>query len=154
KVLGTGEVPASSWIPRGQEGYFEFRGDEKGRDRMFADALEKGKNLDWEGEIRIAFDSSGRNSTIVEKVQSDLKAAYGWNVKLVNQEWKTYVRNLYSDPEMIFRFGWSSPMLDPAIHLLPFTTNDPFTFTNYSNPKYDRLIGEIVSMKPSQERSR
>src|SRR5690606_3457237 len=98
--------------------------------------------------------SSGRNSTIVEKVQSDLKAAYGWNVKLVNQEWKTYVRNLYSDPEMIFRFGWSSPMLDPAIHLLPFTTNDPFTFTNYSNPKYDRLIGEIVSMKPSQERSR
>jgi oligopeptide transport system substrate-binding protein len=154
KVLGTGEFPASSWVARGQEGYFDFRGDAEGRDLAFADALKEGKTLTGGGEIRIGFDSSGRNAAIVEKVQADLKSAYGWNVRLQNMEWKSYVRNLYSDPEMIFRFGWSSPMSDPAIYLTPFMSGDPFSFTKYANPKYDRLVEEIVSLRPSPTREK
>jgi ABC-type oligopeptide transport system substrate-binding subunit len=156
KVLGTGESPASSWIARGQEGYFDFRGDHEGRDLAFAPSLAdlKERVSAWKGEIAIGFDSSGRNATVVEKVQADLKAAYGWNVRLKNQEWKTYIRGIYADPEMIFRFGWSSPMIDPAMYLTPFTTNDPFSFTKYANADYDRLVEEIVALRPSPVREK
>jgi oligopeptide transport system substrate-binding protein len=154
RILGTGEIPASAWVARGQEGYYEFKGDAEGRDLALASAREKGRALGWKGEIRIGFDVSGRNTTVAEKVQADLKSEYGWPSRLRNMEWKSYVRSIYSDPEMVFRFGWSSPMIDPAVHLLPFTTNDPFSFTGYSNPRYDRLIDEIVGMKPSPERER
>ena len=45
-------------------------------------------------------------------------------------------------------------MIDPAVHLLAFTTKDPFSFSDYSNPKYDALVAQIVGMKPSQARAR
>lgn len=142
KVLGTGEEPASSWIPKGAEGYYPFVGD----------GVPVVPASKWKGEIRLAFDSGARNALGMEKVQSDLKTALGWDVRLKNLDWKAHVSALYSDPEMVFRFGWSSPMQDPAVFFLPFLTGDSFAFTHYANPTYDRLVEEIFAMKPSKER--
>jgi len=140
KAMGTGETPAKSWIPKGTEGFYPFTEE--------ATVIKS----EWKGEVRIAFDSGARNSLVMEKVQADVKAALGWNVRLKNMDWKPHVSAIYSDPEMIFRFGWSSPMRDPALFLTAFMTDDPFSFSHYSNPTYDRLVAEILSMRPSKER--
>ncbi len=141
-AIGTGEAPASSWIPKGAEGYYPFRGD-----AATVKAPPRVKD-----ELRLAFDAGTRNSLVVEKVQSDLKVVLGWDVRLKPMDWKSLVSTIYTDPEMVFRFGWSSPMADPAIFLSPFLSGDPFSFSHYSNPAYDRLVGEIFAMKPSPER--
>ena len=67
-------------------------------------------------------------------------------------DWKTLVSSITRDPEMVYRYGWSSLLKDPAAFLLPFVTKDPFSFSGFSNAKYDALVEEIVSMKPSPAR--
>jgi oligopeptide transport system substrate-binding protein len=147
RILGTGETSAASWIPKGYEGYYPFNADSEGRDVEFA-----GSKVESREEIRIAFDSGTRNSIILEKVQADLKDGLGWKVRLKNMDWKALVHSISEDPEMVYRYGWSSSMRDPSSFLLPFVTGDPFNFSNYSNSRYDRLVEEIVAMRPSPER--
>ncbi len=149
RLLGTGEEAAASWVPKGYEGYFPFRPDSEGRDTAFS-----GARVETREEIRISFDSGTRNSIALEKVQADLRERLGWKVRLKNMDWKSLVHSVYRDPDMVYRFGWSSPMHDPAVFLAAFVTKDPFNFSGYSNPAYDRLVSEIVAMKPSSEREK
>lgn len=142
RVMGTGELPARSWIPKGAEGYYEYES---------GGSVPK-NSTKWNEEVRIAFDSGTRNSLVMEKIQSDIKASLGWDVRLKSMDWKPHVSAIYTDPEMVFRFGWSSPMQDPALFLSAFATGDPFSFSHYSNSTYDRLVEEIFAMKPSKER--
>jgi oligopeptide transport system substrate-binding protein len=146
-MLGTGEEPAASWIPKGYEGFYPFKADSEGRDIEFA-----GSKVASREEIRIAFDSGTRNAIALEKVQADLKEGLGWKVRLKNMDWKTLVHSIGHDPEMVYRYGWSSSLKDPSAFLLPFVTKDPFSFSGFSNARYDALVEEIVSMKPSPER--
>lgn len=147
RMLGTGEEAAASWIPKGYEGFYPFRADSEGRDVEFA-----GSKVSSREEIRIAFDSSTRNAIALEKVQSDLKEGLGWKVRLKNMDWKSLVHSISHDPEMIYRYGWSSSLKDPAGFLLAFVTKDPFSFSGFSNARYDALVEEIVAMRPSAER--
>ncbi len=147
RMLATGEEPAASWIPKGYEGYYPFRADSEGRDVEFA-----GSKVASREEIRIAFDSGTRNAIALEKVQADLKEGLGWKVRLKNMDWKTLVHSIGHDPEMVYRYGWSSSLKDPAAFLLPFVTKDPFNFSGFSNARYDELVDEIVTLRPSPER--
>ena len=147
RMLGTGEEPAASWIPKGYEGFYPFKPDSEGRDLAFA-----GSKVSSREEIRIAFDSGTRNSIALEKVQADLKEGLGWKVRLRNMDWKTLVYSISHEPEMVYRYGWSSSLKDPSAFLLPFVTKDPFNFSGFSNGKYDKLVEEIVAMRPSAER--
>lgn len=154
KALGSKEFPASSWIPRGMEGFEAYRQNGEGLDPRFAEALKNVKNLKYSEPVLVGFDTSGRNSLVMEKIQADLKSQLGWNVVLDNTDWKTYIQSLYRDPAPIFRFGWFTPMMDPLIFLSAFTTGDPLTFTKYSNPKYDRLVEEIEFLEPGPSRDK
>jgi len=155
RALGTGETPASSWIPRGLEGYYPYRADAAGVESVFADSVARVKARKYPGKIVMGFDSSGRNALVMEKVQSDARAALGWKVELANSDWKSFTKSIYVDPTPVFRFGWSTPMIDPVIFLSAFTTKDPFTFTSYSNPAYDGLVARIVALEPGDaERAR
>ncbi len=147
RLLGTGEEAAASWVPKGYEGYYPFKPDSEGRDTTFA-----GAKIASREEIRVSFDSGTRNSIAMEKVQADLREGLGWKVRLKNMDWKSLVHSVYHDPDMVYRFGWSSPMQDPAVFLAGFVTKDPFNFSGYSNPKFDRLVDEIVAMRPSAVR--
>ncbi|MBS1962368.1 MAG: peptide ABC transporter substrate-binding protein [Bdellovibrionales bacterium] len=149
RMLGTGEEPAASWIPKGYEGFYPFKADSEGRDVEFA-----GSKVASREEIRIAFDSGTRNAIAMEKVQADLKEGLGWKVRLKNMDWKTLVYSIGHDPEMVYRYGWSSSMKDPAGFLLAFVTKDPFNFSGFSNARYDALVEEIAGMKPSPEREK
>ena len=147
RMLGTGEEPAASWIPKGYEGWYPFKADSEGRDASFA-----GSKVASREEIRIAFDSGTRNAIALEKVQADLKEGLGWKVRLRNLDWKTLVHSIGHDPEMVYRYGWSSMLKDPAGFLLAFVSKDPFNFSGFSSARYDALVEQIVAMRPSPER--
>ncbi|MBC7385447.1 MAG: peptide ABC transporter substrate-binding protein [Cryobacterium sp.] len=142
RALGTGEKPASSWVPEGVEGFFPYAPSAQAKGVIFSKL----------GEITIGYDAGARNSLVMEKVQADLKDHLGVKVRLKGSDWKPFVHSIYADPEMVYRFGWSTPLRDPTHFLLPFTTKDPYSFSHYSNAKYDRLVEEIVGMMPSKER--
>jgi oligopeptide transport system substrate-binding protein len=152
QALGSGEVPARSWIPKGLEGFEPYQENEQGLDPRFAEVAQKVKRQNYKKTVVAGFDSSGRNALVMEKIQADLKSQLGWKVVLNNTDWKTFIQSVYRDPAPLFRFGWSSPMMDPLIFLTSFTTNDPFTFTHYSNPRFDQLVEEIQALKPGRIR--
>jgi ABC-type oligopeptide transport system substrate-binding subunit len=139
KVLATGESPSNSWISQGLEGALPY---------------EKSKIQRTEVRMKIegTYDSSSRNSLVMEKIQSDLKKNIGLELQLRAMDWKSFVSHIFSSPSQLYRWGWFSPIKDPLVFLLPFKSGNPFNFAGYSNPKVDRLISQIEQMGPSVQR--
>lgn len=150
-LVGTGEAAARSWVPRGMEGALPFNATAI----RYEDSVAKVKPLaPKQAPVTLGFDSSSRNSSIMEKVQQDLKKYLGLRTRLADADWKTYVKSMKVDPESIYRFGWLAPFNDPITHLLAFTSGNPNNATGCSFPEYDRLVEEISRIKPSPEREK
>ncbi|MBC7693033.1 MAG: peptide ABC transporter substrate-binding protein [Methylotenera sp.] len=150
-LLGSGETPARSWIPVGIEGYQPFEDPRP----LFKDAFVKIRGQLQKkpmAPVAAAFDTSSRNSLVMEKIQHDLLQVLGLRLSLSNQDWKSYLGVLFTDPAPLYRFGWLAPFLDPAFHLHAFVTGDPFNLSKWSNPVYDELNRRIEAAEPGPER--
>lgn len=144
EALGSGEIPASSWIPKGLEGYFPFQ-------KSGPYLGPKGKAL-FSKPFEIAFDESFRNTRIFEIIQQNLKNELSAEVTLAHMDWKNYVQRLQSDPPPIYRLGWMAPVVDPISHLRVFLKGERNNYTGCSSPKYDLLVQEIEKLHPGPER--
>jgi oligopeptide transport system substrate-binding protein len=145
EMLGSGELPAWSWIPKGLEGYSPYR------DPMlvFQSSIEWAKRQPKLNDaILFGFDSGIRNSKIIEKIQQDIQKKIGVSVTLVQYDWKAYVQTLQIDAFPLFRFAWLSPFADPVAHLRVFTSNNLNNYSGCSNPEYDRLVEDIEGLDP------
>jgi oligopeptide transport system substrate-binding protein len=144
-LLGSGEQPARSWLPPGLEGFiaYEDRPAPSAADREWFKRL---------GPVVAGFDTSGRNSLVMEKIQQDLSVGLGLRVTLENSDWKTYVRSLSGTPPPLFRFAWMAPFRDPVPHLRVHVTGDPSNYARWSDPRYDKLVDEIATLSPGAER--
>lgn len=150
-VLGSGDQAANSWIPVGLEGSFTdpLPGFAPRPTSEIAHA--KGV-LAQAGIVHAAFDTSSRNSMIMEKVQGDLQKELGVRLDLSNQDWKSYIKLIQTDAPQIYRFGWLAPFNDPIVHFNVFTTGNPNNYSNWSNAEYDKLVNEIRDLPPGTER--
>lgn len=157
-ALMTGEVPARTWIPPGLEGHISYQeslkdyevGDTQNR---FVRSVSKIKALSLsQSQISLQFDSSDRNSMIMEKVQQDLKKNLNLKVSLLNLDWKTHVKSVQVDAPPLFRLAWQTPFLDPIFHLQVLTSHHPANPTGCSNAEYDRLVKLIELEKPGHQR--
>ncbi len=148
-LLNSGEIPATSWIPYGLEGYIPFKDPKP----LFKNSVEmiKNKNEKPVG-IQAAFDSGTRNLNIMEKVQQDIAQSLGLQLILNNLDWKTYIHTIQTDPPPIYRFAWMAPFLDPISHLKAWTTDDPNNYNHWSCTEYDQLVQEIEEMGPGPKR--
>jgi oligopeptide transport system substrate-binding protein len=162
-ALESGEKPAWSFIPAGLEGAFAepipglsprpSAELEHARKKLAATSSSGTKGKSRSSRIVTAsFDSSSRNSMILEKVQNDLEKNIGLHLSLTNMDWKSYVRSLQTDAAPLYRFGWLAPFGDPITHLEVFATGNPNNYSHWSNVRYDKLVGEISRLAPSPAR--
>jgi oligopeptide transport system substrate-binding protein len=146
KLLGTGELPARSWIPPGYDGYDPYP--------TYRATPPVSKTLHGL-KLEIAYDTSARNTMILEKIQHDLADAVGAQVTLKNADWKTHVATLNSlgaKSVELYRYGWISPVLDEWTFLQVFTSQSPNNYTGWKNSRYDQLVEEIFSSERGPER--
>ena len=136
EALGSGETVAESWLPPRWE-----KGIQLPERALIT-------NFGLSAPLTIGFDSSSRNSLIMEKIASDIRKETGAKVSLFHQDWKTYIRTLQSDPPSIYRFAWLAPFDDPLPHLQVFTTNNPNNYTGWSSARYDERV-EAVAETPA-----
>lgn len=149
-ALMTGELPARSWIPPGLEGHISYQASLKNSE---VQGVSKVKALfSKQGPITLQFDSSDRNSMIMEKVQQDLKKNLSLNVSLSNLDWKSHVKSVQADAPPLFRLAWQTPFLDPIFHLQVLTSQHPANPTGCLNAEYDRLVKLIEIEKPGPHR--
>lgn len=151
-ALGTGEAPARSWIPHGLSGYVPFDAEFAKSFEPAVAAVRAQIQKSKSPKIYAAFDTSGRNAMVMEKVQQDLRVGLGLLISLQNLDWKSYVGQLTVDPPQIYRFGWLAPFMDPISHLQAFAGGDPNNYSGWSNAEYDRLVREIQELEPGEGR--
>jgi oligopeptide transport system substrate-binding protein len=142
QALGSNEFPALSWIPRGLEGALETTN----LPPLLLTA--KKESTPQSGAkippVTLTYDSSGRNSLIVEKIQNDVQRTTGLRIILEPADWKTHVRRMREDPRHIYRFGWLAPFVDPISHLRAFTSDNPNNYTGWKDSTYDALVEKIA----------
>jgi oligopeptide transport system substrate-binding protein len=142
RVLDSGEQPAYSFLPRDFPGFWEFS---KATSHP-AVSPKKGS------PIPLTFDGSERNQVLMEKVQADLKRV-GIEVTLQPQDWKTHAKSVYENPSPLFRFGWSTPLLDPIFFLLPFDRESGFALGGLPTKSLHPEMEAILALPPGEART-
>jgi oligopeptide transport system substrate-binding protein len=151
QALGAGESPARGWIPPGLEGAITYQDMAP----LFADSIKRvHARAQALPTVLAGFDSSARNTLVMEKVQADLKGALGINILLSNMDWKSYISSLQTDPPTIYRMGWLAPFGDPISHMEVFTSGNLNNYTGWSNAQYDQKVSDIAKLEPGAAREK
>jgi oligopeptide transport system substrate-binding protein len=154
RALDGGDEPARGWVPPGLEGNLPYSDPAPEYAADMAEARRRGSAFAGAGAkpLSAVYDTSARNTLVMEKVQADLKRALGLRLSLGNLDWKTYLKTVQTDPPPLFRLGILAPFLDPIQILEVFTSKSPFNYLKWSNVAYDRLVERIADLKPGPER--
>ncbi len=142
-VTRAGQVPASSYVPPGMDGYAcaaPVKYDPDAARKLLAETGHPG------GVGLPAFDlllnTSELHKQIAEAVQQMWKKELGVTVNLHNEEWKVYLDDRKTMNYTMARAGWIATYLDPTAFLELFLTNGLNNNTGFANPEYDRLIAQ------------
>jgi oligopeptide transport system substrate-binding protein len=153
-LLNGGEVPLTSWVPKGMFGYEEERGTvfnpSKAQKLLDEAGFEDRKEFP---KITIGFNTNEDHQRIAENVQAQLKATLGIQVELANEEWKTYLKSVQTDPANIFRLGWMADFPDPDNFMNLMMTESENNHTRWGSKEYDKLILDATKTTDKEKRA-
>lgn len=151
-ILRGREKPTNAWIPPGLLGYAEKRGlayDPEAARLLIADDVKQNNYP----EIELHFNSDLVNQKLAEWAQHEWKNNLGVEVKLVNEEWASYINRLNIDPPALFRLGWGADYPDPDNFMSLFTSTSGNNHTKWQSVEYDRLIENARRMTAPSDRA-
>jgi oligopeptide transport system substrate-binding protein len=149
-ITKAGETPAFAFVPPGVEtpdgdfreaggAYFDENADEAKK------LLEEGmKEEGWTTlpEVTLLYNTAENHKKIGEAVQEMVKKNLGVDIKLANQEWKTYLDTTKQHNFQMARMGWIGVLLDPVVILDYYLGDSPNNRTQWVNEEYDSLIAQ------------
>ena len=92
--------------------------------------------------MRYLYNTSEAHKRIAELVAEQWRRELGIVLTLQNIEWKVFLEKVGTLDYDIARAAWIADYLDPMTFLDMFVTGGGNNDTGWSNPEYDRLIGE------------
>lgn len=154
RLLDGGEIPMTGWVPSGMFGYFSDVGLQFDLEKAKAELAkagygEGGKPLP---KIELHFNTNENHQRIAEAVQAQLKEHLGISVELKNEEWKSYLAKVKTDPPSLFRFGWLADYPDPDNFMNLMTSYSENNRTRWSDPRYDKLIEQAAGETDREKR--
>ncbi|WP_420069130.1 peptide ABC transporter substrate-binding protein [Rarispira pelagica] len=152
RVTQAGQITAYGIVPP-MTGYKGVKGLGEDVEKAKALLAEAGyPNGEGFPEVEILYNTSEGHQKIAEFIQQQWKVNLGINVKLTNQEWKTYLTTRREGQFYIARAGWVGDYQDPNTFLDMFVTGGDMNDAFYSNPQYDELIHKAARMAPGPDR--
>lgn len=152
-LLKGGQIPTSSWIPKGMLGYNPKIGltfDPKKAKALLAEAgFPEGKGFP---ATTFMFDTRGDNKVIAERLQAQWLKVLGIRLEAQNEEWKLYLGRLKTDAPGMFRHGWGADFPDPDNFMNMFTSYSGNNFTKWKNKDYDSIIEQSAGEKSNLRR--
>ncbi|RAT71516.1 peptide ABC transporter substrate-binding protein [Lonsdalea populi] len=146
KVLGTGEKPAYRLTPDVTSGFTPEQSELEQYSQAELNAQAKalvgaagygpGKPL----KLSLLYNTQETNKQVAIAVASMWKKTLGVDVKLVNQEWKTYIDNRNSGNFDVIRASWVGDYNEPSTFLSLLTTQHSGNISRFNNAEYDRLM--------------
>lgn len=146
KVLGTGEKPANHFTPDVTDGFKPQKGiyesytqkelDEQAKVLLHAAGYGPHKPL----ELVLLYNSSENHQKIAIAVASMWKKKLGAEVKLVNQEWKTYIDSRNTGDFDVIRASWIGDFNEPSTFLSLLSSQHNGNIPKFNNKRYDEVI--------------
>ena len=152
RVLKGGQEPALSITPPGLAGYqpplTEPFNPNLARQRLAEAGYADGKDL---GPITLFFNTSDQHKAIAEAVAEMWKNILGLDIRLKNEDWKSYLESIKQLDYQIGRAAWIGDYAYPDTFLSMFRTGEGNNNTGWSSLAYDESINQSY-LEPDPEK--
>ncbi len=150
KVLGTGEKPAWRLTPDVTAGFTpqpsaleqSSQAELNAQAKMLLQAAGYGPNRPL--KLTLLYNTSENHQKIAIAVASMWKKNLGVDVKLQNQEWKTYIDSRYTGNFDVIRASWVGDYNEPSTFLSLLTSTNTGNIARFNEPAYDKVIRQAA----------
>lgn len=151
KVMGTGEQPATSWVPPGVSGHRSALAPWAGRTRehCLAEArqlyAQAGYSTDNPARVEIRYNTHDDHKKIATTIAAMWKQWLGVDAVLINEEWKVFLQNRrLRSKTQVFRAGWIGDYNDANSFLGILHSTHGLNDSVYLSAEYDRLLARAA----------
>lgn len=148
QILGTGELPAYSWVPPGMANYgapaeATWKDLPYGEKLAEAKALLSGAGFSPENplKLQLRYNTNENHKRIAVAVAAMWKPL-GVEVELYNTETKVHYDELQNGILDVARAGWLADYNDADNFLNLLKSSVPYNYGRYNNPEFDKLMDE------------
>lgn len=159
KVLGTGEKPAWRFTPDVTAGFKPEPSilEHQSQDELNAQAKTllqaAGYGPQRPLKLTLLYNTSETHQKIAIAVASMWKKNLGIDVKLQNQEWKTYIDSRNTGNFDVIRASWVGDYNEPSTFLSLLTSGHSGNITRFNDPGYDKAISQAAQETQANARN-
>jgi oligopeptide transport system substrate-binding protein len=159
KVKNQGDLPAYSYTPPYTDGakltepewfkWSQVKRNEEAK-KLLAEA---GYTADKPLTFSLLYNTSDLHKKLAIAVSSIWKKNLGVNVKLENQEWKTFLDSRHQGTFDVARAGWCADYNEPTSFLNTMLSDSSNNTAHYKSAEFDKLIGDTLQATDDAQRS-
>ncbi len=161
QVLGTGELPAYSWVPPGIANYEGGPATVSWKDEPYPQKLEEAKALlaqegygpDKPLNLVLRYNTEDNHRRVAVAIAAMWKPL-GVNVELVNAEVKVHYADLREGDFEVARAGWLADYDDPINFLDLLKGGIEMNYGRWDNAEYDKLLAHSQTTQDLVERAK
>ncbi|EAN5734740.1 oligopeptide ABC transporter substrate-binding protein OppA [Salmonella enterica] len=159
KVKNQGDLPAYSYTPPYTDGaklvepeWFKWSQEKRNEEakKLLAEA---GFTADKPLTFDLLYNTSDLHKKLAIAVASIWKKNLGANVKLENQEWKTFLDTRHQGSFDVARAGWCADYNEPTSFLNTMLSDSSNNTAHYKSPAFDKLIADTLKVTDDAQRS-
>ena len=159
KVKNQGDLPAYSYTPPYTDGmklvepeWFKWSQEKRNEEakKLLAEA---GYSADKPLTFNLLYNTSDLHKKLAIAVASIWKKNLGANVKLENQEWKTFLDTRHQGTFDVARAGWCADYNEPTSFLNTMLSDSSNNTAHYKSPAFDKLIAETLQVTDDAKRA-
>ncbi|WP_347290870.1 ABC transporter substrate-binding protein [Kluyvera georgiana] len=159
KVLGTGEKPAWRFTPDVTAGFKpqtsaleeSSQAELNAQAKMLLQAAGYGPNRPL--KLTLLYNTQEVHQKIAIAVASMWKKNLGVDVKLQNQEWKTYIDSRNTGNFDVIRASWVGDYNEPSTFLSLLTSTNSGNIARFNDPAYDKVIRQASLENTAEARN-
>ncbi|HDR2492015.1 TPA: oligopeptide ABC transporter substrate-binding protein OppA [Enterobacter bugandensis] len=159
KVKNQGDLPAYSYTPPYTDGmklvepeWFKWSQEKRNEEakKLLAEA---GYTADKPLTFNLLYNTSDLHKKLAIAVASIWKKNLGVNVKLENQEWKTFLDTRHQGTFDVARAGWCADYNEPTSFLNTMLSDSSNNTAHYKSPAFDKIIAETLKVSDDAQRA-
>ncbi|MFC0180990.1 ABC transporter substrate-binding protein [Thorsellia kenyensis] len=158
KVVGQGQLPAYSVVPRAADGItlptpdWANKSQEERNKEAQALLAEAGFDKKKPLKFQLLYNTNDAHKRIAIAASQMWKKNLGAEVELVNQEWKTFIDSRHNGNYEVSRYGWCADYNDASSFLNIYKSDSSNNTTYYNNPKFDQLLQDAIKSTDEKQR--